>query len=291
MSTVTNQNSSQTTVGSQGGVNIGGAGKDKLESYLENAFTQGGVAELTPELQAALAAMQGGTSNAGANALAQAGNILGGNMTTSADQIKDMAGNLVDKEYLGNQLNQLSQASQESLQGALTNIDQGASMAGGLGSSRAALAQGQAIGDSQEALINAQSQLVGNTYQNAMNQAMNINQSNVSNQLAQAGALGNLGIGQGQLGMAQQQQQIDNLLAAGKITQAQADAMKNQGMNKLGALMPILQSIYGSTNQSTTNTNTNSNKNESTDWDKITAGIVSSAAGSLVDSYLGGGKK
>lgn len=291
MSTQTNQSSSQTTVGTQGGINLGQADKDKLLGNIENAFTQGGVAELTPELQAALAAMQGGVNNSGANALAQAGNILGGNMTTSTDQIKDMAGNLVDKEYLGNQLNQLNQASQESLQGALTNIDQGASMAGGLGSSRTALAQGQAIGDSQEALINAQSQLVGNTYQNALNQAMNINQSNVSNQLAQAGALGNLGIGQGQLGMAQQQQQIDNLLKAGMITQEQANKIKNEGMGKLGALMPILGQLMGTTNSSTTNTNTNSNQNTSTDWDKITAGVVSSAAGSLLDSYLGNSKK
>lgn len=257
--------------GSSGGINMSPEMLEQMLGGLSDAFGSAGVAELTPEMQAAISAMMGqqggqGMVDAGSGLLGQAGGILGGNMTQDADSIKDMAGALVDQEFLGNQLGQLNESAQEALGQSLGQIETGASMAGGLGSSRTALAQGQAIGDSNEALANAQANLVGQTYQNAMNQAIGVGQNNISNSLAQGGALGQLGLGQAGLGQSMNKDKINAMLAAGTITQDQANAMMNSNFNKYLQLIPALGGILGTTEDKVITENSNQSSEVKPDW-------------------------
>ncbi len=252
----TESSSSSTTT--SGNINIGQGGLEQILENLTGAFDQSGVAEITPELEAALGAMMGQQGGSGfisdaSNMYDQAGNILGNIQGMTPDQLQEQAAGLVNQEMLQNQLGQLNAASQESLGQSLGQIESGASMGGSLGSSRTSLAQGQAIGDSNEALLNAQSNLVSGAYQNAMNQAIQLNQQDINNQLQSAGILSSMAGSQGNLGMGLNHSQINSMLAAGQITQEQANAIKNQGLNKITGILPTLGKLFG-TSQTTNST-------------------------------------
>lgn len=297
--TTTTGSSSTTTTGTQGGINVG----DKLQSGLLGQIFQeyadkqgqGGVAQLTPEMQQAINQMMGSQGGGnfltgGQGMLGQAGGILGGNVQMDPSKIQEMAGNLVNKDMLGNQLSQLTESATEGLQQGLNQISTGASMSGGLGSSRSALAQGQAIEGSQKALTNAQSNLVNQTYQQAMNQALGIAQSNASNQLSQGQMLGQLGLGQAGLGAQMNNDQINAMLKAGVITQEQADKMFNSGTNNMNTLLGQLGALMGSTSSSQQDTTTNQTGSSGIDKGDLVSGILGSVAGSVGDWLLGSNK-
>lgn len=236
--------------GSSGGLNISQSEISGLQNSLQSILQGSGVAELTPELQQALQSMMGSQSgtdalNQGQNLIGQASGIIGQDLSTSASDIKNTAQDLVNQEFLNQQISQLSKASQDNLTNALTNISQGATMGGGLGSSRTALAQGQAIGDANEALTNATQNLIGQTYQNALTQAMDINKTNIGTALQQGSLLGQIGQGQSTLGQGMNQDRINAMLKAGMITHDQANKLKNQDLDKMNAYLNALGVLQG----------------------------------------------
>ncbi len=287
----TNTNSSSNTTTTGGGVNLspelaGGILGDILDNYQNQS---GGVSTMTPELQAAINAMMnsnngGNLVNQGSGFLDQAGNLLGGNTAITGDQVNNLAGQLVNQESIDNQLNQLQQQSQKGLTQSLSNIETGASMSGGLGSSRTALAQGEAISGANEALSNASANVISAAQQNALNQAMGILQGNQSSSLAQGNALANLGTGVAGMGQNMNQQQLQNLIQAGVITQQQADAMANKDNTNINNLLGQLGALMGTSQESNTNTTTSGSTDNSSD---ILSGILASAAGSGLDWLLG----
>lgn len=299
----TSTSQSQTTTGSttSGGINIGsdlqgGILGSIFENFANQGGASGGVAQITPEMQAAINAMmgaQGGGNflSGGQGALSQGQGILGGNLTVDPSKVQATAGSLVNKEMLGNQLGQLTESANEGLQQGLMQLDTGASMAGGLGSSRTALAQGQAVEGSQKALANAQANLVSDTYQKAMQQALGIEQGNIANQLQQGQLLGQLGLGQAGLGAQMNNDQINSMLKAGIITQEQADKLQASGGNNINQLLGQLGALMGSqgTTDQTTTTTGSSSSNAGTDH--ILGGILGTVTGGVMDWLLPSGKK
>ncbi len=270
--------SDTTTSGSQGGLNVSDDIKNQIMDALPGLVSGSGVQEMTPELAAAIAALTGGNTGqgmqqGGGSALGQAGGMLGGNQAISGQDVGQIAKDIFDVEGVKSGLSQLNKAAQESLTQSLGGIEQGAAATGGLGSSRTALAQGQAIGDSQEALANASQNLVNNAVQNAMQGAIGIAQGNQQANISAGSNLGQLGLGAMGMGNQQAQQNIDNLVKAGLITQEQANAMANKGLGQLGSLMDILGGLYGtqfdqSSHTEGKGTNTGSSSQIGFDWSK-----------------------
>ena len=294
----TSSNETSTTTGNttSGGINVG----DKLQggilgSIFENFANQGGasggVAELTPEMKAAIDKLMGqqgggGFLQGGQGMLDQAGNALGGNVNVGAGDITGMAEGLMNKELLGNQLGQLTESATEGLQQGLNQISTGASMSGGLGSSRSALAQGQAVEGSQKALANAQSNLINSTYQKAIDQAIGIEQANKGNQLTQGQLQGQLGLGQAGLGAQMNSDQVNAMLKAGVITQEQADKLQASGGNNINQLLGQLGALMGTTGSSNQTTTTTGNQNSGIDKNQMMGGILGSITGSIGDWLL-----
>lgn len=294
----TNSNQTSTTTGNttSGGINIGsdlqaGILGQIFDNFANQGGASGGVAEITPEMQAAINAMmnqQGGGNflGSGQGMLGQAGGILGGSTSVTGQGVTDLAGQLVNTDLLKNQMGQLTEEAQKGLQSGLGAISTGASMSGGLGSSRTALAQGEAIEGSQKALANAQANLVNQTYQNAINQAIGIQQGNVSNQLTQGQLLGQLGLGQAGLGSQMNNDQINAMLKAGVITQEQADKLFNSGSNNLNTLLGQLGALMGQQGTTDQTTTTTGQSSSGLDKNQMVGGILGSVAGSIGDWLL-----
>lgn len=294
--TTSSSSSSTTTSGSQGGINVGedlqgGILGQIFENFANQGGASGGVAQITPEMQAAINAMmgaQGGSDllGGGTGALQQGTGILGGNVSVDPNKVQETAAGLVNKDFLGNQLGQLTEEANKGLTQGLNQISSGASMSGGLGSSRSALAQGQAVEGSQKALANAQSNLVNSTYQQAMQQALGIEQGNISNQLQQGQLLGQLGLGQAGLGAQMNNDQINAMLKAGVITQEQAQKMQESGGKNINQLLGQLGALFGSTNQSQSDTTTSGSQNSGMSGGDVAGGILGSITGSIGDWLL-----
>lgn len=294
--TTTGQTSTTTGNTTSGGINVGenlqgGILGQIFENFANQGGASGGVAQVTPEMQAAINAMvgsQGGGNmlQGGQGMLGQAQGSLGGNTQIGAGDITGMADSLVNKEMLQNQLGQLTESATEGLQQGLNQISTGSSMTGGLGSSRSALAQGQAIEGSQKALTNAQSNLVNSTYQQAINQALDINKTNVGNQLTQGQLQGQLGLGQAGLGAQMNNDQISAMMKAGIITQEQADKLQASGGNNINQMLGQLGALMGQTGTSDQTTNTTTNSNSGIDKNGILSGILGSVTGSIGDWLL-----
>lgn len=294
----TNNSQTSTTTGSttSGGLNVGGdfaSGilSEIFKNYGQQGGASGGVAEITPEMKAAINAMMnqqggGGFLNGGQGMLDQASGSLSGNLNVGSGDIIGMAEGLMNKDLLANQLGQLTESATEGLTQGLNQISSGASMSGGLGSSRTALTQGKAIEGSQKALTNAQSNLINSTYQQVMEQAIGIEQANKQNQLTQGQLQGQLGLGQAGLGAQMNNDQVNAMLKAGIITQEQADKLQASGGNNINQMLGQLDALLGqsgTTNQTTTTTGQSSNK---TDWGDLAGGVGSAVTGGILDWLL-----
>lgn len=279
-----------TTQAEQGKLNLQPEVLEKLVANVMGAGEESGVAEITPELKQAMQKMMGGTGGeqmltGGANQLQTANQTLGGNTSVTPDQIEMFRNQLGNSEYLNNQAQQITDKATQSLGQNINTIEQGSAMTGGLGSSRSALARGEAIGQSQEALSNALTNLYGQAGQRDTELAARLAQGNITNRLQQGGLQANLGLGQAGLGQQMGQEQIGNMLKAGLITQEQANAMKNQKMSSLSQQIPLLQALAGT--QSNQVQDTTKTTKEKFDKNKLMLGAGTQLVGSGLNWLFG----
>lgn len=242
-----------------------GPAQGHLENILNNAGnlfdSQGGInaewidkeiADLTPEMQATiknmvssqgfkdLATNIGNATQQGMSGIGQATGQLGGlaqQGITSAD-INKMAGELYDSELVGSQKKQLGTELEKGLKKTTQGINQAASGSGNMGSSRAGVAEGVAIGDTAEAYATGAAGIENAARQQAQGTALSTLAGNQSTALGAAGALGNLGLGSAnaQAGLGNMyQQMLQNQLTGSSILQNQnQNVLNNKWFNQQG---------------------------------------------------------
>lgn len=120
-------------------------------------------------------------------------------MAQNPYQIPDTGSVNSDNPYLGQQANALTQQANQNLQlNQLPGIASGAVAAGGFGGSRQGVAEGVATGLTNQGLSNSLANLYGTQYQNDQ-----------QNQIARQGLSNNYNLGLGQLGLANQGQNLN----------------------------------------------------------------------------------
>lgn len=238
-----------------------------LEKILSNADklfdAQGGInadfinkeiADLTPEMQQSVKDMISSpgfkdlsttlmeASKAGAAGVGEAQGFLkdlaSGKGAITADQINSLAKDLYQGDVVQSQVDQLSKNVKESLGSEIQGLNQAASSAGAMGSSRAGVAEGVAKGKAAEAIATGSAQLQDAALQRAQQQAMGTLAGNLQSQQGAAGQLGQLGLGGAGLGsMAGNlgQQALQNQLTGSGILQNFAQSQKDTDwFNKVG---------------------------------------------------------
>ncbi|MGL5012773.1 MAG: hypothetical protein ACRC6V_00570 [Bacteroidales bacterium] len=242
-----------------------GPAQDVLKKILGDASSlydkQGGLngewldkelADLNPEMQAAVKDMLGSdqmkqtlgqinqSAQQGLGGIGQASGVLGG-MTqqgiTSGD-INKMAGELYDKESVDSKKGQLGKELQEGLAKTTQGINQAAGGSGSMGSSRAGVAEGVAVGETADAYASGASSIENAARQQAMGGALSTLAGNQSTALGAAGQLGSLGLGSGNLmqgGLNGQNQILQNQLQGAGILQGQQqNQLNNKWFNQQG---------------------------------------------------------
>lgn len=126
-------------------------------------------------------------------------NAASGGLNISADQINQMAAKLYQSDLVDSQVKQLTSDVQTGLAGNLRDLNQQANASGGMGSSRAGVAEGVAHGQAAKAISEGSSQIRSAAMADAMAQAGATLDSNRAAQLSSAEAAGNLGIQSGNL--------------------------------------------------------------------------------------------
>lgn len=212
------------------------------------------LADLTPEMQGAIKNLLNNEGmkdfinssmdsiKTGVSSIGQASGILanlaqgGGNIT--ADQLNKEAEKLYDSELVASQKAQLQKSVQEGVDKNIQGINQRAGAAGGMGSSRAGVAEGVAIGEGQEAFATGAANIENAARQSAYAQALTAAQQNQQTQYGAAGALGSLGTSSGQLGA--QLGSLSNALnqnalqGAGILQQQAQNVLNNKWLNAYG---------------------------------------------------------
>ncbi|MGL5015597.1 MAG: hypothetical protein ACRC6V_15125 [Bacteroidales bacterium] len=252
--------SSQTTESSPWG-----PAKDALEQILKDAGNiydeQGGVngnwvdkniADLTPEMQGAIKDLLGSDSmkdtigqinqgmQSGISGIGQATGALSGltQQGISSDDINNMAKDLYNQDLVDSQTEQLNKNVQQSLDKNVQGINQRAAGSGNMGSSRAGVSEGVAIGEASDAIATGSANIQNAASQQAMAGALGTLQGNQSTALGAAGQLGQLGLGSGNLGLGTltgQNQILQNQLQGAGIGQNQnQNVLNNQWFNQTG---------------------------------------------------------
>ena len=242
-----------------------GPAKEHLENILNNAGnlfdSQGGInadyidkeiADLTPEMQETvknlinsqgfkdLASNLGNATQQGLGGIGQGSNILGGlaGQGITADNIKDMAGELYNSELVSSQTDALQKNVQEGLDKSVQQLNQQSSGSGNMGSSRAGVAQGVMTGKASEAIAEGTAAIQGSAMDKAIASAMGTLQQNQNTALNAGQQLGNLGIQSGQLqsGLGNMyQQMLNNQLQGAGIGQNQnQNILNNNWLNAQG---------------------------------------------------------
>lgn len=210
------------------------------------------IADLTPEMQGAIKDLLGsdsmketiGTINqgvqSGISGIGQATGMLGGlaNQGITSDKINEMAKDLYDSELVASQKEQLGADVQKSLDKNVQGINQASAGSGNMGSSRAGVAEGVAIGEASDAIATGGAAIENAARTSAMSQALGTLQGNQSTALGAAGQLGQLGLGSGNLGLGSltgQNQILQNQLQGALIGQNQnQNILNNQWFNQQG---------------------------------------------------------
>ncbi|MGL5964467.1 MAG: tail fiber domain-containing protein [Fusobacteriaceae bacterium] len=137
----------------------------------------------------------------GMSGIGQATGMLGGLAQTgiTADDINKMAGELYDTKLVGSQKESLGKELEKGLNKKVQGINQSATASGSMGSSRAGVAEGVAIGDTAEAYATGAAGIENAARASAQGQALQTLTGNQQTALGAAGAMGNLGIGSGNL--------------------------------------------------------------------------------------------
>ncbi|MGL5015836.1 MAG: hypothetical protein ACRC6V_16375 [Bacteroidales bacterium] len=202
------------------------------------------IVDLTPEMQQAVKDMLGSdqmkqtigninqSAQQGMSGIGQATGILGGlaNQGITSDNINQMAGELYDSDLVKSQKENLGKEIDAGLKKNVQGINQAASGSGNMGSSRAGVAEGVAIGEASDAYATGASNIENTARQNAMGQALGTLQGNQSTALGAGGQLGSLGLGSGGLmqgTLAGQNQILQNQLTGAGILQNQNQNVAN----------------------------------------------------------------
>lgn len=167
------------------------------------------IADLTPEMQDSIKSMlsspgmdqllsEMNTSvNQGTATIGQAASILGnlseGGGSITGDKINALTQDLYKGDIVNAQVDALKKDVQEGLDYNLNRVNQQATQTGNMGSSRAGVASGVAMGKAAEALTSGSAAIRNSALQNAQNTAQSILQGNQQSQLNSANALGSLG--------------------------------------------------------------------------------------------------
>lgn len=260
MGKLSGSSSSQTTES-----NPWGPAQEALKKILADAGSiydaQGGlngnwidkeIADLTPEMQQAVKDMLGSdamkqtigninqAAQQGMSGIGQAQGALGGltqQGITGAD-INKLAGELYDKDTVDRQTAELTKNVQAGLDKNVQSINQAASGSGNMGSSRAGVAEGVAIGEASDAIASGSAAIQNAASQQALAGALGTLQGNQSTALGAAGQLGQLGLGSGNLmsgTLGAQQNILQNSLTGAGILQNQAqNVLNNKWFNQTG---------------------------------------------------------
>lgn len=208
--------------------------------------------DLTPEMKASLSNLASSgqlnqvadninkiTSGAAGN-VNQAGSALGG-MTSggiTGQQINDLASQLYDSDTVKSQVGNLTEDAMKNYDRQVNQLNQQAGATGNMGSSRAGVAQGVMAGETNKAIARGTADIENAARTSAYQQAMGTLQGNQQTNLSAAGALGQLGMNQGQLqaGNAGIYQNIlQNQATAANTTQTQAQGKaENDWFNQMG---------------------------------------------------------
>ncbi|MGL5582275.1 MAG: hypothetical protein ACRDCE_15125 [Cetobacterium sp.] len=242
-----------------------GPAQGALEAILGNAgelFDKNGgingnwidknIADLTPEMQQAVKdlmnsqgmkdtlAQVGAGMQAGIGGIGQSTGVLGGltQQGITGQDINKLASELYDNEMVASQKQQLTQDVQKGLDKNIQGLNQQASAGGNMGSSRAGVAEGVAIGEAGKAIATGSANIENAARQSAYGQALGTLQGNQSTALGAAGQLGQIGLGSGQLGLGMlngQNQILQNQLMGAGIGQNHAqNILNNQWFNQQG---------------------------------------------------------
>lgn len=213
------------------------------------------LADLTPEMQQTVKDLMGSqgfkdlasniqeNTQKGLEGIGSASGALedyaSGSKAITADDINNMAKDLYQSELVESQTQKLTKDVQEGLASNIQGLNQQAVASGGMGSSRAGVAEGVATGKAAEAIATGSSNIQNAAREAALGQAMNTLSGNQATQIGAAQGLGNLGIQSGNLQSQTGnwlQQALENQKTAAGLTQSQAQAEKDYDyFNKTGA--------------------------------------------------------
>lgn len=244
------------------------------------------LADLNPEMQQAVKDMLGSDQmkntlstidkgvQGGIGGIGQAAGALGGltQQGITGEDINKLAGELYDNELVGSQKEQLTKDVQHGLSKNVQGLNQQASQSGNMGSSRAGVAEGVAIGEAADAIATGSANIENSARQSAYGQALGTLQGNQSTALGAAGQLGSLGLGAGNLGVSSltgQNQILQNQLTGAGILQNQQQnqlnnnwfnqqGQANAGWDNLNKYLGMAGSIGGMGGSSTTSNKTGS---------------------------------
>ncbi|MGL5016118.1 MAG: hypothetical protein ACRC6V_17835 [Bacteroidales bacterium] len=266
------------------------------------------IADLTPEMQQAIKDLtntQGfkdmatGVGNAmqqGNQTLGQATGGLGGlaQQGVTSEDLNKMASDLYDSEMVQSQKGQLTQDVQAGLDKNIQGLNQQASAGGNMGSSRAGVAEGVAVGEAGKAIATGSANIENSARQQAYGQALGTLQGNQNTALGALGQMGQLGLGginanssaMGQMGSLWNQGLQNQLMGAGIGQQNQQDILNNKWFNQTGQAnagwdnlskyLGIAGSIGGmGGNQTTSGSGTSSGSNNMIGMGAILGGLGS----------------
>lgn len=204
----------------------------EMRDSLANMASSGKLEEVANNINQITSGAAGNVNNAGdvLGALSKGG--------ITGDQINDLASQLYDSETVKSQTEQLGKDVDYALQGQIKDLNQQAGATGNMGSSRAGVAQGVMSGKANEALAKGTADIQNNARNQAYGQALGTLQGNQGTNLAAAGALGNLGMNQGQLQAGNSniyQQMMQNQFNSGNYGQNHLNQQaQNDWFNKVG---------------------------------------------------------
>lgn len=160
--------------------------------------------------------------------MSQYQNVAGGGLNYTTGDIANAAKDIYNSDLVNQQINQANQGVMNTLNNAtLTGIDRGAIQSGNLGSSRAGIAQANALNAANQQMANNATNIMGNAYNQAISTAGNTLQNNVGNQLSGIGGMGNTANGLFSQGANYGNAAMDGL--NGYLTGAQTNQMINAG--------------------------------------------------------------
>lgn len=236
----------------------------------------------------------GQMAGAGWNQMQQGANAMSGlygqgGLLTQQGML-DAAKGFYDSDLVGSQVNQLGTQLQDMLGGEIQALNQRAAASGGMGSSRAGVAQGVATGKAADAFASGSAQIQNAARQAALGQAMQLGQQQLGaaqgqmqfgNQML-SGAMSGIAGGI-QAGNQMTIQGLMNQLAAGGLMQQEGQANKdldrlnqmiknNPSLAGMSQLLPFLTAMSG-WNTTTNQTGTVTGGGPSTGQQLLGAGV------------------